>query len=63
MPEKPECQLIGTDGNIFALIGQASKALKGAGMKEQAQEMTRRVTSSGSYDEALQIIMEYVDAE
>jgi len=62
MPEKPECELVGTDGNIFALMGRAAKALRRAGMKVEATEMSGKVMESGSYDEALQIIMQYVDA-
>jgi len=62
MGEKPECQLSGTNGNIFALTARASSTLKRAGLKEQAKEMTSRVWSAKSYDEALQIIMGYVDA-
>ena len=58
---KPECELIGKDGNIFNLIGIAGKVLEHAGMKEQAKEMTNRVLSSKSYDDALCIIMEYVE--
>ena len=33
------------------------------GMKEEADEMYKRVTSSGSHYEALGIITEYVDDE
>ena len=34
-----------------------------AGMKEQADEMFQRVTASGSYEQALNIISEYVETE
>lgn len=60
---KPTAKLIGADGNVFNLIGIASKALKRAGLRDQATEMSQRVFNCGSYDEALQIIQEYVDAE
>lgn len=60
---KPKMDLIGHDGNIYAIMGRASGLLKDAGMKEQSDEMIRRVTSSGSYDEALHIISEYVETE
>jgi hypothetical protein len=60
---KPKCQLIGRDGNIFNLMGIASKALKETGQKEKADEMIKRITASKSYDEALGIIMEYVKVE
>ena len=61
--EKPKMDLIGEDGNIFAIMGRASGLLKEAGQKAEAEEMINRVTSSGSYDEALGIISEYVETE
>ena len=58
---KPDCALIGCDSNIFNLMGIASRALKQNGMADEAKEMCSRVTSSGSYYEALNIIGEYVN--
>ena len=60
---KPRCKLVGENGNIFNLMGIASRTLKKAGLNEEAKEMTERIFKSESYDKALQIIMEYVDAE
>lgn len=59
--EKPKCALIGQDGNIFNLVGIASRTLKQNGMQEESKEMSNRVFSSHSYDEALSIIGEYVE--
>lgn len=59
--QKPDCPLIGQDGNIFNLMGIASRTLKDNGMNDQAKEMSSRVMSSGGYDEALNIIGEYVN--
>ncbi len=61
--EKPRVKLIGENGNIFNLIGLASRGLKKAGQNDKATEMSQRVMSSGSYEEALSIIMEYVEVE
>ena len=61
--QKPKMELLGQDGNIFGILGRASRLLKEAGQKDQADEMFRRVTSSGSYEEALRIVSEYVDTE
>ena len=61
--KKPSMRLEGQDGNIFSILGQASRLLRDVGQKDQADEMFRRVTSSGSYEEALHIISEYVDTE
>lgn len=52
---------MGADGNVFNLIGICSRALKTAGYSEKALEMTNRVTSSGSYEEALAIMCEYIE--
>ena len=60
-PEKPDCALIGQDGNVFNLIGIASRTLRRNGMAEQAKEMSDRVFASGSYHEALNSIGEYVN--
>lgn len=59
--KKPDCKLIGEDGNIFHLLGIAARTLRRNGMSEQAKEMTDRIYASGSYDEALGIIGEYVN--
>ena len=59
--EKPNCALIGQDGNIFNLMGIASRTLKEHGMKDEAKEMCERVQSCGSYYDALNIIGEYVN--
>ena len=59
--KKPDCPLIGQDGNIFNLIGIASRTLRQNGMAEEAKEMTNRIYQSGSYDEALCIMGEYVN--
>ena len=58
---KPDCPLIGADGNIFNLMGIAGRTLRQHGMQEQAKEMTERIQKSGSYSEALNIIGEYVN--
>ena len=59
--QKPDCPLIGEDGNIFNLMGIASRTLRDHGMGEQAKEMSERIRAGGSYDEALNIIGEYVN--
>ena len=59
--KKPDCPLIGQDGNIFNLLGIASQTLKDHDMADEASEMRNRVMGSGSYDEALSIIGEYVN--
>ena len=58
---KPDAPLIGADGNVFNLMGIASRALKRSGMRDEATEMCECITSSGSYDKTLAIIGEYVN--
>ena len=59
--QKPDCPLIGQDGNIFNLMGIATRTLKEHGMEEQAREMRSRIMESGSYDKVLVIIGDYVN--
>ena len=66
-PEKnslrPKMQLIGQDGNIFAIMGRASRLLKSSGQGDKAKEMRDRVMSCDSYQKALNIVSEYVETE
>lgn len=59
---KPDCELIGQDGNIYNLMGIASRTLKDNGMEQQAEEMVGRITGGDCHDyhAALGIIGEYV---
>jgi hypothetical protein len=57
----PKCRLTGTDGNVFALAGRCSQALKAKGHDDMAKEMASRIFKSKSYDDALGIMAEYCD--
>lgn len=59
--KKPMSPIIGANGNIFNLLGIASRTLKENGMAEEAKEMYNRVTSSDDYLKALCIIGEYIE--
>ena len=59
--EKVDAPIIGADGNVFNLIGICQRSLKENGYQKEAKELGDRVTSSKSYDEALNIMMEYVN--
>lgn len=60
----PVCKLIGTDGNIYALMSEASTCLKRNEMRDEAKEMLERIPKEAeSYDHALRIIGEYVTIE
>lgn len=58
---KPELNINGLDGNIFSVMGAASRVLKHEGFHDQAKEMIERVFQCGSYHEALNVIGEYVE--
>jgi len=61
--KKPKCKLVGENGNVFNLMAIASRTLKRHRLADQAKEMVRRIQQEAkSYDEALVIIQEYVDA-
>jgi hypothetical protein len=54
-------KLIGTNGNVFAIIGAISKALKNAGQTDKANEFTKRAFNAQSYDDVLCLAMEYCE--
>ncbi len=60
---RPKLQLFGHDGNIYSIIGDAKRLLARNGQGREADEMCKRVFQSGSYNEALGIISEYVETE
>lgn len=60
--KKPRVKLVGTDGNVFAIIGKVSRALKNAGQADKAEEFREKAHKAGSYDEVLQMMFDYVEA-
>lgn len=54
-------KLTGTDGNVFAIIGKVSRALKDAGFREEARAFEQECFGAGSYDEVLVLCMKTVD--
>ena len=79
---KPECKLLGENGNVFNLAGIVSKTLKKAAHTNEIcedcrykfkcyternttcyliEEFQTRLYKTRSYDEALQLMMEYVE--
>ena len=60
---RPKMQLLGYDGNIFAIMGRAGRLLTDCGQADKAKEMRDRVMSCDSYQKALSIVSEYVETE
>lgn len=56
-------KLVGEDGNVFAIIGRVSAALRRAGHPKEAAEFVKRAWAAGSYDAVLQLVHEYVTVE
>jgi hypothetical protein len=55
-----EVQLVGTDGNAFAILGKVQKALKAEGvLKDELDEFFNEATSS-TYDHLLRTCMKWV---
>lgn len=50
-------KLIGTDGNVFAIVGTVCRALENDGRAEYAKEFVAKVENCGSYDEVLRLII------
>lgn len=58
---KTKAKVIGEDGNVFNTLGICKKALERDFKVNEAKVMQQRVLQSGSYEEALSIMQEYVD--
>lgn len=56
-----EVQLTGMDGNVFAIIGRVSSALKKAGHIEAGKEFANCAMDCGSYGEVLVLVDHYVE--
>lgn len=60
---RPKLKLLGHDGNIYSIMGDARRLLVRNGQRKEADEMFQRVQSCGDYYQALGIISEYVETE
>lgn len=52
--------LVGVDGNAFAVMGYTARALKNEGLRDLVSEMQNRAMS-GDYDNLLCVCLEYID--
>jgi hypothetical protein len=61
-PHRPLVNLTDEDGNIFVIGGRVRGALRKAGYPDEAIEsFTAELTEAKSYDEALRVVMRWVD--
>jgi len=58
---KPTLKIIGTDGNVFSILGKAQIAGRAAGWDKEKIDKFTAEAMSGDYDHALQTCMEYFD--
>ena len=56
---KPPCQLVGLDGNAYAVMGRVTKALKNAKLGHLCDEYLSKAMSS-DYNNLLKVSMDYV---
>jgi hypothetical protein len=55
----PEFDLVGVDGNAFAVMGAVSKALRRAGNSKEVCDAYTKSAMGGDYDHLLQVSMLY----
>jgi len=53
-------QLVGEDGNAFAILGRVVKAMKRAGISEGVREQFVQEAKGGDYNNLLQVVMAWV---
>lgn len=56
-------QLLGEDGNAFAVLGTVRKALRRAKVDKSLIDQFTEEATSGDYNHLLQTVMEYVEVE
>ena len=59
--KKPEVQLVGQDGNAFAIMGACRRAALDAGWTPDEWAVVRQDMQSGDYDHLLQVAMTEFD--
>jgi len=60
-PTKPHLQLVGTDGNAFAILGAAIRAARRAGWTKQQRDTYVTAATAGDYDHLLAVTMDHFD--
>ena len=58
---KPALQLVGTDGNAFAILGLALRAAKAAGWSRELRDAYTTAAMAGDYDHLLAVTMQQFD--
>ncbi len=59
--ERPVLELLGHDGNAFAILGRAAKTLKRAGYNQDQVDAFHAEATAGDYDHLLGTCMKWFD--
>jgi hypothetical protein len=60
---RPHVKLLGTNGNAFAVLGLALRALRDAGWSKTERDAFAAEATIGDYDQLLGTIMKHLDVE
>ena len=55
-----EVQLVGQDGNAFAIMASVTRGLRDAGISKEEIELYQKESMSGDYDNLLRTAMNWV---
>ena len=53
--------LIGQDGNAFAILGAVTKAMRRAGVSQEERDLYTKEATSGDYNHLLATTMDWVE--
>ncbi len=54
--------LVGEDGNAYAILGRVQKALSNAGVEKSERDLYFTEATAGDYDHLLRVTMDWVEA-
>jgi hypothetical protein len=54
-------ELIGHDGNAYAIIGAVTRAMRKAGLEKEVRDAFIKEATSGDYNKVLETTMKWVD--
>ncbi len=60
---RPRVRLVGCDGNAYAVLGRALRALRDAGWSQQERDAFLDEATGGDHDQLLGTIMRHLDVE
>lgn len=64
-PKYPDVRvtLVGDDGNPFSILTRTAKALRRAGVTQNEIDAMYREATSGSYEQLIQTVIEWVETD